>query len=93
MVKAAFTRAYNKTSVPTPYAAVPIKKGSKADFDSLDTVPEEEEDVPDVEEEEEDSLEVDSMIVVKKKTSAKKVDSAGPSTSKGNKNSKRGRKK
>ncbi|XP_046686070.1 replication factor C subunit 1 [Homalodisca vitripennis] len=92
-VKAAFTRAYNKTSVPTPYAAVPIKKGSKADFDSLDTVPEEEEDVPDVEEEEEDSLEVDSMIVVKKKTSAKKVDSAGPSTSKGNKNSKRGRKK
>uniref|UniRef100_A0A1B6MVA5 Replication factor C subunit 1 n=1 Tax=Graphocephala atropunctata TaxID=36148 RepID=A0A1B6MVA5_9HEMI len=93
-VKAAFTRAYNKTSAPTPYAAVPIKKGTKSDFDSLDTVPEEEEDVPGVEEEEEeDGLEVDSMIVVKKKPSTKKVDNDVPSTSKGSKNSKRGRKK
>lgn len=65
-VKAAFTRAYNKTSAPTPYAAVPIKKGSKAEVDFIDSIPDEgEEGVSQIpEDDEEDVEEVDTMIVV-----------------------------
>ncbi|XP_054268631.1 replication factor C subunit 1 [Macrosteles quadrilineatus] len=93
-VKAAFTRAYNKTSAPTPYAAVPIKKG-RGDVDNSDGLGEEEEcAAPDLEDEEEEGLEGDAMIMVKKKPAGKKADKeVQPSTSKGSKTSKRGKKK
>lgn len=64
-MKSAFTRAYNKTSAPTPYAAVPIKKASKSDVESMDFATEEGEGPVDMDEEEqEDDLDVDAMIVV-----------------------------
>lgn len=66
-MKAAFTRAYNKTSAPTPYAAVPIKKGSKAEVDLIDSIPDEGEEgvSQSPEDDEEDEEEVDAMIVVR----------------------------
>lgn len=57
-MKAAFTRAYNKTSAPTPYAAVSVKKG-RGEADYTDSFPDEE-----PEDEQDDDLDVDSMIVV-----------------------------
>lgn len=62
-MKAAFTRAYNKTSAPTPYAAVSVKKG-RGEVEYTDSLPDEEEDSQEPEDEQDDDVNVDSMIVV-----------------------------
>lgn len=84
-VKAAFTRAYNKSSILSPYAVTAtIKKGrgAGAGVDSGDLLSgENDEDglLEDVEEDA-DSIDVDAMITTKKKTSKKQQEL--PSTSK-----------
>ncbi|XP_039293527.1 replication factor C subunit 1 isoform X2 [Nilaparvata lugens] len=77
-VKAAFTRAYNKSAAPPPYAVAAVAKKGRAggggDGDLLlateDGLEEPNEaEAEDDDAEDKDSIEVDSMISVKKKTS------------------------
>ncbi|XP_075211056.1 germ line transcription factor 1 [Lycorma delicatula] len=92
-VKAAFTRAYNKSSGLSPYAVITtVKKGrggGNAGIDTENLYLQNDEAVESEEEQEDkDSIEVDAMIVTKKKTSKKQEE---PSTSKQKGTGKRGR--
>ncbi|RZF43766.1 hypothetical protein LSTR_LSTR009189 [Laodelphax striatellus] len=99
-VKASFTRAYNKSAAPPPYAVAAVAKkgrggGGGADYDLLLAEDGREEpmeaEVGD-DDEDKDSIEVDAMIAVKKKTSKSQEKSEAASTSKGRgAGSKRGR--
>ncbi|KAI5711611.1 hypothetical protein M8J75_001812 [Diaphorina citri] len=83
-VKAAFTRAYNKTAIVTPYALVaPVKKGKggQAEEEGEEGMEENEEEAT----EQDDDVDTDAMIVMKKKptSSASSKASSEPSTSSG----------
>uniref|UniRef100_A0A8D8WJC6 Activator 1 large subunit n=1 Tax=Cacopsylla melanoneura TaxID=428564 RepID=A0A8D8WJC6_9HEMI len=84
-VKAAFTRAYNKTAIVTPYALVaPVKKGNGGKTEGEEGMEEEEEEEDN--EQEDDNMDADAMIVAKKKPTAgssKAPSSAAASSSRG----------
>lgn len=87
-VKAAFTRAYNKSPTVSPYAVnAHVKKKSGAQTE--EGIEGEEEEI-DEDEEEEEGLEADAMISVKKPIAKRHSDEAAASTSRG-KGAKRGR--
>lgn len=77
-VKAAFTRAYNKASVVTPYALVaPVKKGKGPKADGEEEGLEEEGEVDENEEQEEDNMDNDAMIMVRINYRFKREDDFG----------------
>lgn len=87
-VKAAFTRAYNKSPTVSPYAVnAPVKK--KRGAQTEEGIEGEEEEI-DEDEEEEEGLEADAMISVKKPTAKRHSDEPAASTSRG-RGAKRGR--